>query len=327
MDSLERVRQLFAGNLLQSAFLAQVYGHRPQPHQAQSGCRGLTILGPAFAGFAENDLRHADSAPPARPGLGWTTHRRPQLYRGAGLDLPVQRWFTHRVKPSRVARTWLKQALAEISPIPLTAERRCVWTEALPSSCHAQRADQHHPPHPHGRLLAQPFPPQVRWLLTLLRDSMPSSSGRLHLPALRRHDGDVSRLRHSRVQAIRRFRRLADHQAGRAAARLTRKPSRPRLPSSCLEADRRYVGLGTAQVFPASIRSTHPLRASVGELLTHRLPVFFPYSPSTKHLEKPSAQDKGPASCKHRTVRVGSVPAGVTSVQRPAHELVKRTGR
>ena len=101
---------------------------------------GLTILGPAFAGFAENDLRHADSRATCPPWLQRDGLRTAVLnYIGAGLDLPVQRWFTHRVKPSRVARTWLKQALAEISPIPLTAERRCVWTGALPSSCHTQR--------------------------------------------------------------------------------------------------------------------------------------------------------------------------------------------
>ena len=102
------------------------------------------------------------------------------------------------------------------------------------------------------------------------------TSGRLHLPALRRrHDGDVSRFRHSRVQAIRRFRRLADHQAGRAAARLTRKPSQPRLPL-LLGKRTGGTGLGTAQVSPASTARHRHSGVGRGELLTPPPLVFFP---------------------------------------------------
>lgn len=177
VDSLERVRQLFAGNLLQSAFWHKFTATAHSPIGLNPAAEGLTILGPAFAGFAENDLRHADSRATCPPWLGDGLRTAVLNYiEGAGLDLPVQRWFTHRVKPSRVARTWLKQALAEISPIPLTAERRCVWTGSTPVVVSRTK-----------RLTSIILPtrtedfslnlshPQVEWLLTLLRDSMPSS--------------------------------------------------------------------------------------------------------------------------------------------------------
>jgi hypothetical protein len=50
----------------------------------------------------------------------------------AGLDLPVQHWFSHAVKAPRVPRSWAPSAIAAAPSIPLTAERRCVWIGSRP---------------------------------------------------------------------------------------------------------------------------------------------------------------------------------------------------
>ena len=68
VDSLERVRQLFANDLLQSAFWHKFTATAHSPIGLNPAAEGLTILGPTFEGFAENDLRHADPSTTCPPG-------------------------------------------------------------------------------------------------------------------------------------------------------------------------------------------------------------------------------------------------------------------
>ena len=133
VDSLERVRQLFAHNLLQSAFWHKFTATAHSPIGLNPSREGITILGPVFRGFAENDLRHADpnATCPAWLGEGLRTAVLNYIEQ-AGLTVPVQRWFSHFVKPSRVPRAWLRQALADTPQAPLSAERRCVWIGGRP---------------------------------------------------------------------------------------------------------------------------------------------------------------------------------------------------
>lgn len=133
VDSLERVRQLFADNLLQSAFWHKFTATAHSPIGLNPSSEGLTILGPAFGGFAENDLRHSDPSTVCPPWLGEGLRTALLNYiEQAGLDLPVQRWFSHAVKAPRVPRTWAQSAIAAAPSIPLTAERRCVWIGSRP---------------------------------------------------------------------------------------------------------------------------------------------------------------------------------------------------
>lgn len=133
VDSLERVRQLFAHHLLQSAFWHKFTATAHSPIGLNPAAEGLTILGPPFEGFAENDLRHADPAATCPPWLGEGLRAALLNYmEQAGFDIPAPRWFSHSVKPPRVARTWLTRALAASSPPALTAERRCVWIGSRP---------------------------------------------------------------------------------------------------------------------------------------------------------------------------------------------------
>ena len=133
VDSLERVRQLFANNLLQSAFWHRFTATAHSPVGLNPAAEGITILGPTFEGFAENDLRHADPSASCPSWLGEGLRTAILNYiEQAGLTVPVQQWFPQAVQPPRVPKTWLTRALADVVPEPLTAERRCVWIGGHP---------------------------------------------------------------------------------------------------------------------------------------------------------------------------------------------------
>jgi radical SAM superfamily enzyme YgiQ (UPF0313 family) len=177
VDSLERVRQLFANNLLQSAFWHRFTVTAHSPVGLNPATEGITILGPAFEGFAENDLHHADPDASCPPWLGEGLRTAILNYiEQAGLTVPVQRWFPQTVPPSRVAKGWLTRALADTVPEPLTAERRCVWIGGRPVVA------------AEGTLRTKIILPtrmedfsisvtsnQVEWLIDLLQNATPSS--------------------------------------------------------------------------------------------------------------------------------------------------------
>ncbi|MBI3994458.1 MAG: radical SAM protein, partial [Nitrospirae bacterium] len=62
VESLERVRQLFAAGILHSAFWHRFTATRHSPVGLNPGAYGITITGPAPGRFANNDLTHIDPA-------------------------------------------------------------------------------------------------------------------------------------------------------------------------------------------------------------------------------------------------------------------------
>ncbi len=133
VDALERVRQFFQAGLLQSAFWHRFTATAHSPIGLHPTSEGLRILGPTFAGFAENDLQHADPAGACPSWLGEGLRAAVMNYMECmGLDLPVRRWFSKPVKPPRVARSWLKDTLTVSAPRADPTERRTVWIGANP---------------------------------------------------------------------------------------------------------------------------------------------------------------------------------------------------
>ena len=177
VDSLERVRQLFANDLLQSAFWHKFTATAHSPIGINPASDGLTILGPGFGGFAENDLLHTDPSTVCPPWLGEGLRAALLNYiEQAGFDLPVQRWFSHAVTAPRVARTWAKSVMNSAPAIPITAERRCVWIGSRPLSMPVSKAK--------CRIILptrlEDFTftlaaPHVPWLMSLIRESTPSA--------------------------------------------------------------------------------------------------------------------------------------------------------
>ncbi len=176
VDALERVRQLFANNLLQSAFWHRFTVTAHSPVGLNPSAEGLTILGPAFEGFAENDLRHADPHVSCPDWLGEGLRTAILNYiEQAGLTVPVQHWFPQAVHPPRVAKTWLTRALGDAAPESLTAERRCVWIGGKPvvSAEGGMRTKLILPTRMEDFSITVSSN-QVDWLLNLLEDATPA---------------------------------------------------------------------------------------------------------------------------------------------------------
>ncbi|HSB44422.1 MAG TPA: radical SAM protein, partial [Nitrospira sp.] len=94
IDSLERVRQLFAAGLMQSAFWHRFTATAHSPVGLQPARHGIRILGPAFEGFAENDLTHEDRFGQTPNWLGEGLRRSMlNFLEGRGLTLDVRQWF------------------------------------------------------------------------------------------------------------------------------------------------------------------------------------------------------------------------------------------
>lgn len=129
IDSLERVRQLVAADLLQSAFWHRFTVTAHSPVGLDPAAHGLRILGPEFQGFAENDLLHHDhrGEPPAWLGEGLRRSLLNYLER-RGLDLDVRQWFDDEVPRPHVSSTWLRRLLRERAIDDHSdLERRVVW--------------------------------------------------------------------------------------------------------------------------------------------------------------------------------------------------------
>jgi len=134
VESLERVRQLFAQGLLQSAFWHRFVATAHSPIGLDPLAHGIRITGPGFGGFAENDLTHEDLLGGDTGWLGEGLRTAVFNYmHGMGLDADVRRWFARPLPRPRVPRDLIARAL---STQPLKddpeAERRFVWIGGEP---------------------------------------------------------------------------------------------------------------------------------------------------------------------------------------------------
>ncbi|MGE0471850.1 MAG: radical SAM protein [Nitrospira sp.] len=129
VDSLERVRQLVAADLIQSAFWHRFTVTAHSPIGLNPDAHDLRILGPEFQGFAENDLLHDDRCGRTPDWLGEGLRRSLLNYlERRGLDLDIRQWFDEDVPRPTVPSTWLKQLLKNrVIEERREGERRCVW--------------------------------------------------------------------------------------------------------------------------------------------------------------------------------------------------------
>ena len=129
IDSLERVRQLFAADLVQSAFWHRFTTTAHSPIGLNPRANGLRILGPEFQGFAENDLIHLDRQGRTPEWIGEGLRRSMlNFLEGRGLTMDVREWFDHRTPRPRVSSEWTRRALQRRSVHEeAKAERHCVW--------------------------------------------------------------------------------------------------------------------------------------------------------------------------------------------------------
>jgi hypothetical protein len=134
LESLERVRQLFAHGLVQSAFWHRFTTTAHSPIGLNPDAYGLQLVGPDFGGFAENDLVHADAQVSVPTWVGDGLRAALWHYKeGLELKRDVREWFPERTPKPKVKRTWVKQIL-EAGPEGdhSRMERKFVWIGGQP---------------------------------------------------------------------------------------------------------------------------------------------------------------------------------------------------
>jgi len=187
VDSLERVRQLFSADLIQSAFWHRFTATAHSPIGLAPAAHGVRILGPAFQGFAENDLLHEDRVGKAPEWLGEGLRRSMLNYlEGRGLNLDVRRWFDHSVPRPRVPQAWVKRLLRDrmVKDDPCI-ERRVVWLGGTPiCTARANRTNMILPGRERDTTLTLPKA-EARWLTDLIRQATPQSKRSQPYPLLR----------------------------------------------------------------------------------------------------------------------------------------------
>lgn len=187
VDSLERVRQLFATDLIQSAFWHRFTVTAHSPIGLNPVSHGLRILGPEFQGFAENDLLHQDQQGETPEWLGEGLRRSLLNYlERRGLTLDVRQWFDHSVPQPRVSSTWVRHLLKErIATDNAQAERRFVWLGGQPVCEQAgKRTRLILPGHSCDQTVTLANP-QAQWLHDLIQHATTQNSPSRLYPLLR----------------------------------------------------------------------------------------------------------------------------------------------
>ena len=187
VDSLERVRQLFATDLIQSAFWHRFTVTAHSPIGLNPVSHGLRILGPEFQGFAENDLLHQDEQGETPEWLGEGLRRSLLNYlEMRGLTLDVRQWFDRSVPQPHVSSTWIRDLLKKkISRDDAQAERRFVWLGGQPVCERAKKRTRLILP---GRSYDQTVTlanPQAQWLHDLIQHSTTQNNPSHLYPLLR----------------------------------------------------------------------------------------------------------------------------------------------
>ena len=187
VDSLERVRQLVAANLIQSAFWHRFTVTAHSPIGLKPTAHGLRILGPEFQGFAENDLQHHDQRGTTPEWLGEGLRRSMLNYlEGRGLTLDVRQWFDHAVPKPHVSSTWVQRLLkGRVVADDSQAERRFVWLGGQPVCEAVGRRTRLILPGRTSDRAVMLVDQQAQWLDDLIRQSTPHNTPSYPYPLLR----------------------------------------------------------------------------------------------------------------------------------------------
>jgi hypothetical protein len=115
IDSLEVVRQLFERNCIQSAYWHQFTTTIHSPIGQNPETFGISISGPVFEGFAQNDLYHEDPLGAHHTkytkGLNLALHA---YLNKAGFDKDLKHWFDFPVLATCHSKDMIERFLSEI---------------------------------------------------------------------------------------------------------------------------------------------------------------------------------------------------------------------
>ena len=129
VESLERVRQMFAAGVIQSAFWHRFMATAHSPIGLDPASHGIRITPRTFEGFAHNDLTHEDPAGGNPSWVGEGLRKAVFNYmRGVGLEDDVRQWFDRRVPRPGIRCDATARALGRRARLDdPDGERRFVW--------------------------------------------------------------------------------------------------------------------------------------------------------------------------------------------------------
>jgi len=187
VDSLERVRQLFAADLIQSAFWHRFTATAHSPIGLKPAAHGLRILGPEFQGFAENDLLHKDELGTTPEWVGEGLRRSMLNYiERRGILFDVRRWFDHPMPKPQVSPAWVRRLLKDrVAQDDPRAERRFIWLGGQPV---CESVGKHTRLILPGHISDQTVTiskREAQWLDSLIRQSTPQSRSSRSYPFLK----------------------------------------------------------------------------------------------------------------------------------------------
>jgi hypothetical protein len=134
IDSLEMVRQLFAAGILQSGFWHQfaMTAHSPVGLHPQQFM--VSKQTDAIGTFANNDIVHIDTVG-AKHEL-FSQGLKTSLFNymnNIGLDMPLQKWFTHKVPSTTIAPNYITTIIQAQSDIVFKPNAKVLMIGTMPS--------------------------------------------------------------------------------------------------------------------------------------------------------------------------------------------------
>ncbi len=114
IDSLEMVRQLFATNVLQSAFWHRFALTAHSPVGLTPEKYSIRKLNEEKGSFANNDIEYVDETGGDHDSFGYGLKKSLLNYmHNIGIDEPLQKWFDEKVPKTKVPFTFIQDALNE----------------------------------------------------------------------------------------------------------------------------------------------------------------------------------------------------------------------
>ncbi|MFN0083146.1 MAG: B12-binding domain-containing radical SAM protein [Ferruginibacter sp.] len=114
IDSLEMVRQLFDSAVLQSAFWHRFALTAHSPVGLNPSKYNIKTLSETIGSFANNDVEYEDETGGDHDSFGYGLKKSLFNYmHNIGIDDPLQKWFNHKVPKTKIAATFIQDALNE----------------------------------------------------------------------------------------------------------------------------------------------------------------------------------------------------------------------
>ncbi len=129
IDSLEMVRQLFDSAVLQSAFWHRFALTAHSPVGLNPSKYNIKTLSETIGSFANNDVEYEDETGGDHDGFGYGLKKSLFNYmHNIGIDDTLQKWFDHKVPKTKIAATFIQDALNEPEINNLKPTAKIVFT-------------------------------------------------------------------------------------------------------------------------------------------------------------------------------------------------------